>query len=93
MDIMKLETGMPSAVTIKKGMCVKCISGIVWLTASGKDYILYRNDELVWEKPKSKAVMLPVNTDSEISISRAASFFQELPLLNKKIGFSGSFAG
>lgn len=88
-----IKKGIPLSMKVKKGMSLKCLGGIVWVTSEGEDFILHNGDAQTWNRHQKKIVLLPLNSDAVIDVSDNVSLFEEFSLFNKQARFTGSFAG
>ncbi len=93
MQTTKLIMNKPASVRFEKGMEVKCIRGTIWITADGRDIIIRAGETFGWCDKKCKAVFLSLNSNAEMILFPARSFFKKVSVFNNKSGFAGALAG
>ena len=93
MTVQRLEKEKAAGFRIKRGTCMKCLSGTLWVTACGEDIILGPGDFVVWTRRVCRAAVLALVSPAVIAVGKKSSLFEEFPLFHDQESPAGALAG
>ena len=89
----RIIEGKSVSFMIKGGTGLHCRSGMVWLTADGRDMILKEGESITWRGLRRRAAMVSLNGNAKMTVWRRRLFFEKLPLPDLQAGLAGTLSG